>query len=108
VAESITLRWKDGVFIPEPQAGSLEKLAADAKADAAFLQLLDKLSRQGRNVSDRPTSPTFAPTAFAAEPGGLDKRAMAAAMRRLFASNKIRVETYGRPSRPYTKIVACD
>jgi hypothetical protein len=58
------------VHSPSRKADSLERLSADAKADAAFLQLLDKLTWQGRNVSDRSTSPTFAPTTFAAKTGG--------------------------------------
>ena len=48
IAESVTLRWRNGVFIPEPKAGSLGKIAADTKADDVFLQLLDRFNRQGR------------------------------------------------------------
>ena len=109
-AESVTLRWRDGVFVPEAKPGSLEKIATEAKADDTFLTLLDRFTRQGRNVSATKTSPTFAPAAFAGEPeaGGLDKSALAGAMRRLFAANKIRVETYGKPSRPYSRIARCN
>ena len=110
IAESVTLRWRNGVFVPEPKAGSLEKIAADAKADDVFLQLLDRFNRQGRNLSDKPTSPTYAPAAFAGEPeaNGLNKQVITATMRRLFAADKIRVENYGRPSRPYTRIITCN
>jgi RecA-family ATPase len=104
IADSITLRWKDGVFVPEPKLGSLEKVAAETKADEAFLQLLKRFTEQGRHVSATPTSPTYAPAVFAKE-GTVNKAQLADAMRRLFSANKIRVETYGRPSRPYQHIV---
>jgi hypothetical protein len=55
------------------------------------------------------SSPYYAPTVFAAdqEAKGITKRQFAAAMRRLFDDNKIRVETFGKPSRQSAKIVLC-
>ena len=53
VAETITLRWKNGVFVPEPKTGLLEKYAADAKANEVFLELLERFRRQGRIVGDK-------------------------------------------------------
>ena len=35
---------------------------------------------------------------------GLNKKALADAMRRLFSSKKIHIEQYGRPSRPASKL----
>jgi hypothetical protein len=47
---------------------------------------------------------------FSKEPAAekTGKEAFHAAMRRLFAAGRIRDETYGRPSRPNSKIVACN
>jgi RecA-family ATPase len=108
VAETITVRWRDGVFVPEPKTSSPEKYAADARANEVFLKLLERFCRQGRIVGDK-RGPSFAPALFAQEPEakavGLQNRALAEAMRRLFADNKIHVENYGRPSRPAAKIV---
>jgi hypothetical protein len=58
-------------------------------------------------VSDKPNSPNYAPAAFAKEVSakGTRKADLEAAMRRLFADGKIRVDSYGRPSRPYFKLV---
>jgi hypothetical protein len=68
----------------------------------------DQFSAQGRNVSDKPNAPTYAPTAFAKEAEAtkqkLRKADFEAAMRRLFDAGKLHVENYGRPSRPYTKL----
>ena len=108
VADAITVRWKDGVFVPEPKGGSLEKLASEAKADNAFLRLLERFDSEGRTVGERPGH-SYAPAVFSEEPeaktAGLNKKVLADAMRRLFASKKIHIEQYGRPSRPGSKLV---
>ena len=107
VADAITVRWKDGVFVPELKSGSLEKLASEAKADNAFLRLLERFDSEGRTVGERPGH-SYAPAVFSEEPeakaAGLNKKALADAMRRLFASKKIHIEQYGRPSRPASKL----
>ena len=109
IAERVLLRWKNGVFVPEPNAGSVDKLAAEQKAEELFLTLLGQFDRQGRNVSATPAAPTYAPAIFCKEPAAktanVRKDAMADAMRRLFAAEKIRVETYGRPSRPHSRLL---
>jgi len=62
----------------------------------------------GRNVSDKPTAPNYAPTEFAeereAKAAGIKKAALKEAMRQLFATNKIRIVQYGRPSRLASKL----
>src|SRR6516164_6478104 len=71
---------------------------AERRVEAVFLALLDRFATDGRNVSDR--GPTSAPALFAKEPEAraakLGKASLAEAMRRLFASAKIRMEPYGR------------
>jgi RecA-family ATPase len=108
VAEAITVRWKAGVFVVEPKGGSLEKLASEAKADNAFLRLLGRFDNEGRTVGEKPGH-SYAPAVLSEEPeaqaAGLNKKALADAMRRLFASKKIHIERYGRPSRPGSKLV---
>jgi RecA-family ATPase len=107
--ETIRLRYERGLFLPEKGASNLDKLAHEQKADETFLALLARYEREGRNVSDKTTAPNSAPAEFAqevdAKKSKLRKPDLEAAMRRLFVSGKIRVETYGRPSRPYTKLV---
>ena len=98
-----------GLFLPEQGVSSLGKLAHEQKADETFLTLLARFECEGRNVSDKKNAPNFAPAEFAQEidpkESNLRKPDLEAAMRRLFVSGKIRVETYGRPSRQYTKLV---
>jgi RecA-family ATPase len=106
VADKITLRWRNGLFVPEQGPASLNRMAQDQKAEEVFLALLQAFEQQGRNVSHHPTAPSYAAAMFCKEPAasGLRKEALAGAMRRLFTAGKIHVETYGRPSRPLSKI----
>ena len=105
-AAKLTLRWRGGLFLPESSGGAanLEKLAENAKADTAFLDLLDRLAAQGRNVSHAPNSPNFAPTAFAKEGCGFNRKQLDAAMHRLFTAGRIRVEIYGKASNQHQRL----
>ena len=80
-----------------------------SKKDAVFVDLLRRFSGQHRNVSDKPTAPNFAPTAFAKEEEAkkhrLKQPELVQAMRNLFAADKIGIHEYGRPSRPYTNLI---
>jgi RecA-family ATPase len=108
-AEAIVLRYRNGLFLPEGGTSSLEKIARENTADEAFLALLARFAQQGRNVGDKPTSPTYAPATFSKEAEArkhmLTKPELENAMRRLFTAGKIMVAQYGRPSRPATCIV---
>ncbi len=106
IGETIVLRYQHGLFLPEGGISSLDKLAREQKADEAFLALLSRYEREGRNVSEKPTSPTYAPTTFGKEKdaNGFRRNDFIAAMRRLFAAGKIHVENYGRPSRPASRL----
>jgi RecA-family ATPase len=109
VAETMTVRWRNGVFVPEPKAGSFEQLARDTNANEVFLQLLGRFNRQGRNVGDK-RGHSYAPAHFAkeqeAKAGNLRSSDLADAMLRLFAENKIHLESYGRPSRQASRLVS--
>jgi len=108
IGESITLRYQRGLFLPEPGLSSLDKLARESHAEEIFLILLDRYEFSGLNVCDKTSSPNFAPTAFCEESearsNGLRKEDLKGAMLRLFECNKIHNITYGRPSRPASRI----
>jgi RecA-family ATPase len=108
VGETITLRWKDGLFLPVSGVNDLEKLAMDARAENLFLDLLARFNKQNRNVNDK-TGPTYAPTLFAqeaeAKAARIGKQAFANAMRRLFSNDRIHLEPYGKPSRQFKRLV---
>jgi RecA-family ATPase len=106
--DNIVLRYQQGLFLPEGGASSLDKLAREARADQLFIDLLLRFAEQGRNISDKPNSPNYAPNALAddnqAKQHGIRRADFKGAMARLFSANKIYVEIYGRPSRPYSKL----
>jgi hypothetical protein len=62
-----------------------------------------RFATENRNVGSKPGT-SYAPSAFAkekeAKDAGLNSKALADAMRRLFAANKIWNEPYGRQDRP--------
>jgi hypothetical protein len=109
IGARVLLRWKSGVFVPEPREGSLEKAAAERRAEELFLTLLDRFNRQGRNVSDK-IGPSYAPALFTKEPEAKTNRVrkdtFASAMTRLFSAGKIHIEPYGYPSRGTFRIAA--
>jgi RecA-family ATPase len=116
ISASVTLQWKPigkaGVYVPAASDSSgLDKIAADAKAEQVFLDLLRSFTSEGRDVSHK-VGPSYAPALFAQATAAQKlgntkarKRALASAMNRLFEAKKIKIENYGRPSRPYNKIV---
>jgi RecA-family ATPase len=108
MSANIVLRYRNGLFLPEKGASGLDKLAREAKADETFVDLLKRFANEGRNVSHNVNAKTYAPTAFAAETEAknhqLRKADFENAMRRLFEAKKIRVENYGRPSQPHSRI----
>jgi RecA-family ATPase len=110
MGESMVLRYQHGLFLPEAGVSDIEKAARTDKAEDVFMDLLRRFAGQNRNVSDKPTSPNYAPTAFAKEEDAkkhrLRKPELEKAMRDLFSADKIGINEYGRPSRPYCKLVA--
>ena len=107
LAETILLKYKNGLFLPVMGPGSLDRATQEARADEVFLALLDRFTKTNRNVSDK-ASRTYAPSVFAkeaeAKSAGLNSKALEAAMRRLFAAGTIWNEDVGKPSRPQYRI----
>jgi RecA-family ATPase len=109
MSANIVLRYRNGLFLPEGKMNGLEKVAHEAKAEEVFLELLKRFTSEGRNLSHNANSRTYAPTVFAGETEAkkhqLRKSDLEAAMSRLFEAKKIHVDTYGRPSRPFSRIM---
>ncbi len=105
--ETITLRWRDGVFVPESPAAASDALGR-GHARAVFLELLRELTRQGRRVSAN-KGPTYAPAIFAAEPDakGIKNKAFTFAMSELLRDGIIEVCEDGPASkrRSFLRIV---
>jgi RecA-family ATPase len=107
--ETITVRWKSGLFLPEASPSSLDAIAREKKADELFVSLLTRLNERGEHISPKHNAHMFAPTVLAREPeakaAGLKKKDFENAMRRLFDTNRIHLEPYGAPCRDTKKLV---
>jgi hypothetical protein len=78
----------------------------EARAERLFLTLLTTTYEAGAWRSPNPSARNYAPNCFAHHPDryGLGKPAIEAAMHRLIKTGRIRIETYGRPSAPSTRL----
>ena len=101
--DSIQVRWKDGVFVPEAATNGLEKIAQDHADDQRFLDLLKKFEGQGRKLSHKHSANDCALRIFAKEKGWSVKRCEQA-MERLLEARKIHIQPYGPPSKGWTKL----
>jgi len=109
--ETIELRWKDGVFVatrtPMGVIGSIERRVCER----VFLDLLQRITAEGRRVSHKANAANFAPTVFAGRPDrdGFRKADFRRAMENLFAAGKIKVSSYlGTNRTSYECIVSTD
>lgn len=105
----LRLRWQNGAFILDDKQGGFDKIAAQAKAERVFLDLLVAFESQERDVSPN-RGPTYAPTEFAKHPDadGVGKRALEVAMANLLKDKRIRVETFGPPSKQRKRLRLAD
>src|SRR5262249_2025564 len=105
-AESIRLRWQNGMFLPADSA-KVTQAERENIAREVFHDMLQRFSRENRNVGQN-TGPSYAPKKFAeeleAQRAGLTKRDLEKAMRQLFQTGVIANEPYGRPSRESYRI----
>jgi RecA-family ATPase len=107
--ETVRLRWRNGVFVPESKPSVIERAAAEATVDDMFLRLLDAAAAQGRRVGPN-TGKNYAPSVFEAMPtaNGIKSKGFAKAMERLLAAGKVKVQPIGPASKQRDVIVRVD
>jgi RecA-family ATPase len=101
LAERVVLRYRNGVFVPEPSMSILERAAREQAVDDAFLAVLGKLIASNRPVNPSPNAANYAPTVIAGHPDGKahGRKDYQAAMERLLDAGKIHVASDGPPSK---------
>lgn len=110
VSERMIVRYKAGVYVPEPSTGSAEQVMADRAIEAVFLDLLRRFARQDRHVSDKKGF-NYAPAVFQDEPEAkqakppVRNKDLVEAMARLFKADRIKVVMVGPQSRQLRNIV---
>ena len=106
--ETVRLFYEGGVFKPVSSPSSIERAAAEHKAEKVFMILFDRLTAQGRTFSPSKNSPeNYPPKLFAAHPDGqgIGIKAYEAAMQRLLDAGTLRIETVGKKSQPRQLLV---
>jgi RecA-family ATPase len=105
-AESVRVRWQRGVFVLVGSRSVVERAAAEAPADDAFMRCLDEITVQKRSASPN-KSPSYAPAIFEKMPeaAGFTRAALALAMERLYSAKKITSKEIGPPSARRLQVV---
>ena len=104
--DEISLRYEAGVFIAlQPKTGVFATIHRH-EVEAAFLDGLEALDRQGRNASPSPAANNFVVRLLVKDKRcrKFSRRELEGAMERLFQDGRIRVEDYGRRSAPNQRI----
>jgi RecA-family ATPase len=101
LAQRVVLRYRNGVFVPEPSMSIIERAAREQAIDDAFLAVLGKLIASNRLVNPSPNASNYAPTVIASHPDGKahSRKDYQAAMARLFDAGKIHIASDGPPSK---------
>jgi RecA-family ATPase len=94
LSDSITVNYRNGVFVPDSGKSMIDRAAEDKKAEALFLELLAITAGQHRYFGSKPGI-SYAPSRLAEMPqaNGTPSKVLAAAMERLFAASKIKCVT---------------
>jgi hypothetical protein len=95
------LRYRNGVFVPEPGMSIIERAAREKAIDDAFLAVLGKLIASNRPVNPSPNASNYAPPVIASHPDGKahGRKDYQAAMERLLDASKIHIAEVGPPSK---------
>ena len=105
VGDTIKLRWKDGLLIPEESASSYFRRSADE----TFLALLDAVTAEGQKVSPKSRASNYAPAFFMRRPSGdredYQRSDFERAMQALLKDGQIKIVPYGPPSADTQKII---
>jgi len=105
IAETIVLRYRDGLFLPEAGISTLERANYEMKVDAAFLAALRQRTDQRQPTSISPNSPSYyLPRLLADLSPGFRLKDAEAAQRRLLNSNRIHIRDDGKPSRSILRL----
>jgi RecA-family ATPase len=108
--QTIDLVCRNGVFRPaelDPERVKTRGTGRDEEVEAKFLELLDKVAREGGYVNDATNGGNYAPKVFAGRPdrGRISKPEFYRAMQRLRVAGRIRLVPHGPASRGTMKWV---
>jgi RecA-family ATPase len=107
-AEEVTLRWRNGMFLPPTVATDFEKAARVAEAEPILMTGLRKRMAAGGKLSGDDNARNYAPRVIAKEPEArkakITQGDLKAALEGLLGNGRIKVVEYGPPSHRMTRI----
>jgi RecA-family ATPase len=94
VADSMVLRYRNGLFLPEAGISNIDKAAREAAVDDTFIAIAKKLDVVGEELSAAPTSHHYAPTIIARHPDakGFRKAEFVPSLDRLLEQRRAGIE----------------
>ena len=106
--EEVRLEWRSGVLMARDDTTGIVGSIRRSTCERVFLEILRRVTNEGRHVSDAKAANNFAPRLFGKRPerDGFTKVDFDKAMEALFAAGRIKCETYGRPGDNRQHIVA--
>jgi RecA-family ATPase len=108
VGDTIKLHWERGLIVPDNFTSSQFRRSVDD----VFLALLDAVTAEGQNVSDKSRAGNYAPTLFMKRPakdrGDYKKPDFDRAMQSLLKSRKIKIVSYGPASKGNQKLIRAE
>jgi RecA-family ATPase len=108
VGDTIKLRWRNGLLIPEESAPNYFRRSPDE----TFLAMLDAVTAENQTVSPKSRASNYAPAFFMRRPnderGDYQRRDFERVMQALLKDGKIKIAPYGPPSADTQKIVRID
>jgi RecA-family ATPase len=104
--ETVSVRWRNGIFTPIGIGSTIERAAAAAVVDQTFLSCVDLANAQKRHISPNKGS-TYAPVVIANMPeaAGLRKEALVSAMERTIADGRVLSKERGPPSKRRVQLI---
>ncbi|HNT63772.1 MAG TPA: AAA family ATPase [Candidatus Desulfobacillus denitrificans] len=97
-SDFVRLRFINGVLVPEALSEPMAAGAREEQAEAVILSAMAKLATMGKHPTDGKTSPDYLPrllTEFQLD-GGLPRKDLAGAMRRLMIAGRLRRVVVGK------------
>ncbi|MCZ4287865.1 AAA family ATPase [Hoeflea alexandrii] len=104
--DEIKIQWQSGAFVLDDGKPSIGSALVQARHERIFVEVLQKLTEQGRNLSPSPSA-AYAPKLIAADPDakGISKKDLESAMARLLHAGRIQIETIGPKSRATKRLI---
>jgi RecA-family ATPase len=109
LGETLVLRWRSGLFLPDRSGSTLDALAREQQIDNAFLHAMGRLLNQGFDLSPHPTAHNYMLTKLADQPEIKALRVRSGESReafgRLLMADRIHIATEGPPSKQRKRVL---